>query len=83
MKNNRTAKIASAVIVSVIVILLFLSYVMVPVIVPFLTGAEHSFLLLLLFPSILGLAFIVFIAIVLRERIKEINKGQEDDLEKY
>ncbi len=83
MKNTKRAKIVSAVVVSVIVVLLFLSYVMVPAIVPFLTGAQHSLFPLISFPFILGLAFIVLIAIVLRERIKEINEGQEDDLEKY
>ncbi len=35
------------------------------------------------FPIVLGIGFIICVIVVLRERIKEVKSGQEDDLDKY
>ena len=76
MKNHKS-QIIAAVIISTLFILLFAGYAVLyfvidglPVILKFLLGALMT-------------AFAVGMVIVLKERIKEIRKGETDDLSDY
>ena len=75
--NNHKSQIIAAVIISTLFILLFAGYAVLyfvidglPVILKFLLGALMT-------------AFAVGMVIVLKERIKEIRKGETDDLSDY
>ncbi len=80
MKKNHSRKIIAAISATVLFIMFFACYIIFPAL--FMINDDVP-LFFPLIPMIIGAGFIVCIIIALRERIKEVKSGQEDDLDKY
>ncbi len=77
MPENRRKKIIPAIIAGAIAIMFLIGYMIMPSLLH-LEGEDF-----VLFPTVIGIVFIICVIMVLRQRIKEINDGQEDDIDKY
>ena len=76
MKREHRKKMAAPIVITV----LFVLYLMAYVVMVILAAGWSPAMLLLTIPLVaLGIGMVV----VLKERIKEIKSGEEDDLEKY
>ncbi len=80
MKKEHNKKIIAAIIVSMIMIIFFVFYMIFPAL--FIVDDGNTFLFPF-FLFVIGIGFIICVIFVLRERIKEVRSGQEDDLDKY
>lgn len=70
--KNHTKKIIAPVVITVLLILILIGYVMLAAISP----AEIVFAVI----AIIGIALAIYTLI---DRIREIKKGEEDDISKY
>ena len=76
MKREHRKKMAAPIVITV----LFVLYLMAYVVMVILAAGWSPAMLLLTIPLVaLGIGMVV----VLKERIREIKSGEEDDLEKY
>lgn len=76
MEREHRKKMAAPIVITV----LFVLYLMAYVVLVILAAGWSPAMLLLTIPLVaLGIGMVV----VLKERIKEIKSGEEDDLEKY
>ena len=76
MKPEHRKKMAAPIVITVLFVLYLIAYVVLVI----LAAGWSPAMLLLTIPLIaLGIGMVV----VLKERIKEIKSGEEDDLEKY
>jgi len=76
MKKEHRKKMVAPIVITV----LFVLYLMAYVVMVILAAGWSPAMLLLTIPLVaLGIGMVV----VLKERIKEIKSGEEDDLEKY
>ena len=76
MKREHRKKMVAPIVITV----LFVLYLMAYVVMVILAAGWSPAMLLLTIPLVaLGIGMVV----VLKERIKEIKSGEEDDLEKY
>ena len=76
MKREHRKKMVAPIVITV----LFVLYLMAYVVMVILAAGWSPAMLLLAIPLVaLGIGMVV----VLKERIKEIKSGEEDDLEKY
>ncbi len=80
MKKENNKKITAAVIASIVMIAFFIFYMIFPAL--FIADKDTP-IFFPFFPIILGIGFIICVIVVLRERIREVKSGQEDDLDKY
>ena len=76
MKREHRKKMAAPIVITVLFVLYLIAYV---VLVILAAGWSPAMLLLTIPLVALGIGMVV----VLKERIKEIKSGEEDDLEKY
>ena len=76
MEREHRKKMAAPIVITV----LFVLYLMAYVVMVILAAGWSPAMLLLMIPLVaLGIGMVV----VLKERIREIKSGEEDDLEKY
>ena len=76
MEREHRKKMAAPIVITVLFVLYLIAYV---VLVILAAGWSPAMLLLTIPLVALGIGMVV----VLKERIKEIKSGEEDDLEKY
>ena len=76
MKPEHRKKMAAPIVITVLFVLYLIAYV---VLVILAAGWSPAMLLLTIPLVALGIGMVV----VLKERLKEIKSGEEDDLEKY
>lgn len=76
MKREHRKKMAAPIVITVLFVLYLIAYV---VLVILAAGWSPAMLLLTIPLVALGIGMVV----VLKERIREIKSGEEDDLEKY
>ena len=76
MKREHRKKMAAPIMITVLFVLYLIAYV---VLVILAAGWSPAMLLLTIPLVALGIGMVV----VLKERIREIKSGEEDDLEKY
>ena len=76
MKREHRKKMAAPIVITVLFVLYLIAYVVMVI----LAAGWSPAMLLLTIPLVaLGIGMVV----VLKERIREIKSGEEDDLEKY
>ena len=76
MEREHRKKMAAPIVITVLFVLYLIAYV---VLVILAAGWSPAMLLLMIPLVALGIGMVV----VLKERIREIKSGEEDDLEKY
>ena len=76
MKREHRKKMAAPIVITILFVLYLIAYV---VLVILAAGWSPAMLLLTIPLVALGIGMVV----VLKERIREIKSGEEDDLEKY